>query len=167
MNQSLQLLGKISKTHGFGGKVILVSEQFLEEEIENLAEIFIMIDGLPVPFPVQEFEFKTDTSALVKLEFIDNPEKASQLTGCEVYADISYTQPDTPGLESWTGYTVYDHHHGEVGVIQGIEDYKGNIVIQIINGGQETLISLFPELVTKIDDKGRKLYIQAPDGYFE
>ena len=163
----MHLLGKISKTHGYNGTVVLISEQTLDDELENLHEIFVMIDGLPVPFPVEELELRTDTSAHLKLEFINSQNEALELTGCEVYAEVAPQEPDTEaGLEQWIGFTVIDAAYGNVGVIRQIEDYKGNIVLQIMDGTKETLISLFPELVTHIDQKERILHIQAPDGYF-
>ena len=163
----MHLLGKISKTHGYNGTVVLISEQALDDELENVPEVFLMIDGLPVPFPVEEMELRTDTSAHLKLEFIDNQNEALKLIGCEVFADVVPQEQDIEaGLEEWIGFTVHDAIHGNVGVIQQIEDYKGNIVLQIVDGKKEILISLFPELVTQIDHTAKILHIHAPDGYF-
>ena len=163
----MYLLGKISKTHGYNGTVILVSEQALDDELEDLREVFLMIDGLPVPFPVEELELRTDTSAHLKLEFIDSQNDTLGLIGCEVYAEVVPQEQDIEeGLEEWIGFTVNDAIHGNVGVIQQIEDYNGNIVLQIVDDNKETLISLYPELITKIDHSAKVLHIQAPDGYF-
>jgi len=163
----MYLLGKISKTHGYNGTVILVSEQALDDELEDLREVFLMIDGLPVPFPVEELELRTDTSAHLKLEFIDSQNEALELTGCEVFAEVIPQEQDIEaGLEEWIGFTVKDAIHGNVGVIQQIEDYNGNIVLQIVDDNKETLISLYPELIAKIDHSAKILHIHAPDGYF-
>ena len=163
----MYLLGKISKTHGYNGTVILVSEQKFDDELEHLKEIFVMIDGLSVPFPVEEWELRTDTSAFLKLEFVDSQIEALELTGCEAYAEITPTESYTEaGLEQWIGFTVDDAMHGNVGVIQKIEDYNGNTVMHVMDGKKETLISLYPELVTHIDHTAKILHIQAPDGYF-
>ena len=160
-------LGKIIKTHGYDGRVILASEQAFNDELEDLHEIFVVMDGLPVPFPVEELELRTDTSAQLKLEFVDSQNEALQLAGCEVYADVIPQEADTEAeLEQWIGFTVYDVVYGNVGVIQHIEDYHGNIVLQIVDGKKEILISLFPELVTHINHTAKTLHIQAPDGYF-
>lgn len=164
----MHLLGKISKTHGYNGTIILVSDHASpDDELENLQEIFVMIDGLSVPFPVEEMEIQTDTSAYLKLEFIDNQNEALQLIGCEVYAEITPKERNIEtGLNQWVGFSVNDVVYGNIGVIRQIEDYKGNIVLQIVNGNKETLISLFPELVTNIDHTAKTLHIHAPDGYF-
>ena len=160
-------LGKITKTHGYSGTVVLVSDQVLEDNLEYLDEIFVLIDGLQVPFPVEELRLLTDTSAHLKLEFVDNRNTALELVGCELYATIAcHDQNTETGLEQWLGFTVHDARYGKVGVILNIEDYKGNIVLQVINDDQEVLISLYPELVVRIDNHEKFLYIDAPDGYF-
>ena len=163
----MYLLGRIAKTHGYNGTVVLVSEQTLDDELEHLHEIFVVTDGLPVPFPVEELTLRTDTSAHVKLGFVDSQNEAVELTGCEVYANVVPQEKDTEaGLEQWIGFTVNDAVHGNVGVIQQIEDYNGNIVLQTVADNKETLISLYPELVTQIDHAAKILHIHAPDGYF-
>ena len=163
----LHLLGKITKTHGYSGTVVLVSGQTLDDDLEGLNEVFVMIDGLQVPFPVEELTLMTDTSARVKLEFVNNQDEAAKLSGCEVYAAvIPCEQEIEAGLEQWIGFAVHDTGYGKIGVIQEIEDYNGNMVMQVMNGDKEILISLYPELVVNIDNHAKVLHITAPDGYF-
>ena len=166
--RTLHPLGKITKTHGYNGAVVLVSERRLGDDLEeHLDEVFVVIDGLQVPFPVEEFVLLTDTSARLQLEFVGNRDEALKLTGCEVFAAVGLDEqkPEAEGLEQWTGFTVYDSKYGKIGVIQEIEDYNGNLVMQI-DGKMEILISLYPELVTRVDHDEKNLYITAPDGYF-
>lgn len=160
-------LGKITKTHGYNGAVVLVSEQELDDELENLREVFVMIDGLPVPFPVIEWELQTNTSARMYLEFVDDQNEALKLIGCEAYTEIDLQKQEAEsGLEAWIGFAVNDATYGNIGVIRQIDDYKGNIVLQVVDGQKETLISLFPGLVTDIDHQAKILNISLPDGYF-
>ena len=160
-------MGKISKTHGYNGTVVLVSDRPLDDDVERLKEIFVVIDGLQVPFPVEELVLLTDTSAHVQLEFIDSQNEAIELIGCQVYATSDLNTPEIEaGWEQWTGFAVHDTQYGEIGVIKKIEDYKGNIVMQVMNGKKETLISLFPELIAHIDQSAKTVQITAPEGYF-
>jgi len=169
MKRDIYPLGKISKTHGYSGTVVLVSDQFLDDDLECLKELFVVIDGLQVPFPVEEFTLRTDSSAHMRLEFVDNPNDAQRLVGCEVYATFvpRKKKPQAnDGLKQWIDFEVCDSKYGKVGIIRKIEDYKGNIVMQVMDGDKETLISLYPELVTNIDHHQKILHIAAPDGYF-
>ena len=169
MDQILHPLGRIIRKHGYNGTVVLVSNQPLDDDTEHLKEVFVVIDGLQVPFPVEEFVLLTDTSAHVQLEFVSNESEANELIGCEVYAAVDpYKQESKEESESeqWIGFAVHDVRYGKIGIIREIEDYKGNRVMQIMEGDRETLISLYPELVTNIDHDTKTLHITAPDGYF-
>jgi len=167
MDKKLHPLGRITKRHGYNGTVVLVSDQPLDDEVECLEEVFVVIDGLQVPFPVEEFVLLTDTSAHVKLEFVSNQEEALKLVGCEMYAAIvPHQQKPEAEWEQWIGFAVHDSKYGKIGVIQEIENYKGNIVWQVMDGDRETLISLYPELITDIDHEAKILHVTAQDGYF-
>ena len=167
MEPVLHLLGKINKTHGYSGTMVLVSNRTLDDDVEQLEEVFVVIDGLPVPFPLKAFDLLTDTSAHLQLEFIDNQNEARELTGCEVFSAVAFDEQEPEaGFETWIGYKVHDMQHGKIGVVQNMEDYKGNVVMQIMDGDRETLISLYPEMITRIDHHAKQLYITAPDGYF-
>ena len=161
-------LGKISKAHGYAGTLALVLDAPLDEKLEDLSEVFLFVDGLYVPYPIEEFAPITDTLVHIHLEFVNDREEAVKLAGCKVYANLQtpINQNVVDGFERWIGFTVHDSKNGKVGVIQKIDDYKGNIVIQIIDGGKETLLSFYPELVTNIDYDKKNLYITAPDGCF-
>ena len=160
-------LGRITKTHGYDGTVVLVSDRPLYDDAERVDEVFVVVDGLHVPFPVEELVLLTDTSAHVHLEFVDTQTEAIKLIGCQMYAAIdARKQKMEEEYEQWTGFTVQDAKYGKIGVIRKIEDYKGNIVMQVMDGNKETLISLYSELITHIDQKAKILQISAPDGYF-
>ena len=167
MKNGFYPLGKITKTRGYSGVLVIVSDKYLDDDLEELNEIFLLIDGLYVPFPVLEFTLHTDKSAHVHLEFVNNQTDALKLAGCEAYTAVAPREHEAEaGLEQWIGFTVHDSKYGMVGVVQEIEDYNGNVVIQIINGDKEILISLYPELITGIDDEAKILHIAAPEGYF-
>ena len=167
MKHTLHLIGKITKTHGYDGTVVLLSDATLVNETENLKELFLLIDGLQVPFPVQELVLITAKSARVKLEFVDDKDQARELTGCEAYATIApANEIIEEGFEKWRGFEVYDSKYGRKGIIQKVEDYNGNTVMHLMDGKNETLISIFPELVNEIDENKKKMYITAPEGCF-
>jgi len=167
MDQILHPLGRITRRHGYNGTVFLVSDHPFDDELERLEEVFVIIDGLQVPFPVEKFVLLTDTSAHVQLEFVSTREEALILVDCEMYAAIvPRKQEPEAECDQWIGFAVHDTEYGKIGIIQKIENYQGNMVMQIMDGDKEILISLYPELVTGIDHDEKLLHITAPDGYF-
>ena len=167
MTSELFPIGRITKTRGYDGTLVLVSDNPFDDDVENLNEVFILIDGLQTPFPVIQTELITETSANIQLEFVNNQNEALKLVGCDVYSAVMHIKNETEaGLEQWIGFTIYDEKYGKIGVIHEIEDYNGNIVLKVIENENETLISLFPELITSIDNNAKLLSIKAPEGYF-
>ncbi|MDR1667664.1 MAG: hypothetical protein LBS03_08260 [Bacteroidales bacterium] len=159
----MEYIGKFVKTHGFTGVLVLASELTAEEAPECPVEIFVVLDGLKVPFPVADFTFRNENTALVKLEFIDSVDEAAELAGCEVFADVKLRRPKDEENQ-WTGFAVHDAVHGNIGIINRIENFNGNIVMQVIREKKENLIPLHPQFIIKIDRKCKILYIRAPEG---
>ena len=76
-------IGKIGKPHGVKGEVSL---RFSDDVFDRVdAEYLVLeVDGILVPFFMEEYRFRTDEVALVKFEGIDTVERAAELT-------VSYT----------------------------------------------------------------------------
>jgi len=167
MKHSLYPLGKIAKTRGYAGELVMVFDQAVSDDIEEIDEVFVLIDGLQTPFPVQKMVTLTDSSALLKMEFVDSQEDAQIVTGCSVYSAEPLLQQKTKTeSEKWIGFAVSDSKHGKIGVVKRVEDYKGNVVMRVMDGDKEILISVYPELIIGIDNDAKVLSITAPDGYF-
>jgi len=167
MKQTLYHVGKISKTHGYSGTVVVVSDNQFGTNIENIKEVFLLIEGILTPFFVEEFRLLTNTSAHMRLEFVDSEQNASELVGRDVHATIASQKPKVEAERmQYIGYAVHDAKHGKVGDIVDVKDYNGNVVMQIMDGKKETLISQYAGLITKICDNSKTMYIDAPDGYF-
>ena len=83
-------IGKIGKPHGVKGEVSFLFDDDVFDRTE--ADYLVLcIDGILVPFFIDEYRFHGNASALVKFADIDTQEAARELTGCEVYF------PPTPG----------------------------------------------------------------------
>ena len=68
-------IGAIGKAHGVKGEVTV----FVDDDIFDRTDseyLLLDIDGILVPFFMEEYRFKSDTTALVKFCGIDTQEKA-------------------------------------------------------------------------------------------
>ena len=89
-------IGRLGKAHGVKGEV---SFQFDDDIFDTTdADYLILeIDGILVPFFMEEYRFRSDALALVKFCDIDTLQRASELTGCDVYFPRSIADEDTEG----------------------------------------------------------------------
>lgn len=166
MTEDLYKIGKIGKPHGVKGEV---SFHFSDDVFDRTEAEYLMlcIDGLMVPFFMEEYRFRSDETALVKFCDIDTQERASELTGCEVFFPRDVADDDDDNL-SWAeiiGYSLIDSATSKnVGKIASVDDSTINILFELEDG---TLIPASLELITNVDKKHKEIEIELPDGILD
>lgn len=162
-------IGKIGKAHGVKGEVTL---RFTDDVFDRIdAEYLILnVDGILVPFFMDEYRFRSEETALVKFCDIDTVERASELTGCDVFFPRSLAPVDDEEM-TWSqivGYTLIDvdddGKEKEVGRIDDVDDSTDNVLLTL-DGGQ--LVPAAYDLIADIDHDSRKLYMNLPDGILD
>lgn len=162
-------IGKIGKAHGVKGEVTL---RFTDDVFDRVdAEYLILnVDGILVPFFMDEYRFRSEETALVKFCDIDTVERASELTGCDVFFPRSLAPVDDEEM-TWSqivGYTLIDvdddGKEKEVGRIDDVDDSTDNVLLTL-DGGQ--LVPAAYDLIADIDHDSRKLYMNLPDGILD
>ena len=159
-------IGKLGKAHGIKGEISFLFDDDVFDRTD--ADYLILdIDGILVPFFIEEYRFKTDSNALMKFEGMDTQEQARELTGCDVYFPRELADGDNDGL-SWAalvGFELVQAQTGEVvGKIASIDDTTINILFELDNG---KLIPASEELITNVDTKKQQIEIELPEGILE
>ena len=166
--QEVIKIGKVTKTHGVSGELscTFTNDIFGEDEAPYLVAD---IDGIFVPFFIEEYRFKSDVTALIKFEDIDDTDSAKLLLGRELYFPMKYitdSQPMNCG-EGIIGYKIYSD--GKlIGTIEGVDDSTANILFSVITeSGEEFLIPATDDFVEEIDDEKREIAMNLPDGLLD
>ena len=157
-------IGKLGKTHGIKGEISMQ----VDDDVFDRAEadyLVLELDGILVPFFMEEYRFKTDETALIKFEGIDTQERARELTGTEVFFPRELAESDDSDELSYAqlvGFTVIDHATGrEVGKIDNIDDQTINIMFELTDG---TLIPASEELIEDIDTDRQTITLHIAEG---
>ena len=159
-------IGRLGKAHGVKGEV---SFQFDDDIFDTTdADYLILeIDGILVPFFMEEYRFRNDSLALVKFCDVDTQQRASELTGCDVYFPRTLAE-DSEGqlsLSSLVGFDIVEASNGKVvGKIAAIDDTTQNILFELEDG---RLIPASDELITDIDTNRQQIIMQIPTGLLE
>ena len=158
-------IGRLGKSHGIKGEV---SFQFDDDIFDRVDADYLVleIDGILVPFFMEEYRFRSDSLALVKFCDIDTQERASELTGCDVYfpRDLA-DEDDTPTLASLVGFDLIEaSNNKKVGTIASIDDSTANILFELEDG---RLIPATDDLITDINTKDRTIKMEIPEGLLE
>lgn len=84
-------IGIFNKPHGIHGELSFTFTDDIFDRVE--AEYLIcLLDGIFVPFFIEEYRFRSDTTALVKLEGVDTAERARMFTNIEVYFPVKHAE---------------------------------------------------------------------------
>lgn len=78
-------VGKISKLFGFDGGVLVNLYDTFPDDINNEEPLFVRIDTLAVPLFTESFDRRGKRTAMVRFADIDNPVRAGELIGLELF----------------------------------------------------------------------------------
>lgn len=159
-------IGRLGKSHGVRGEVSFLFDDDVFDRVD--ANYLILdIDGILVPFFIEEYRFRSDTTALMKFEGIDTQERARELTGCDVYFPRNLTASDDDSI-SWSaivGFDIIDAStEKSIGRIASIDDSTLNILFCLEDGH---LIPASEDLITQIDQQARTITMHLPAGLLD
>lgn len=165
-DESVYRIGQITRTHGVKGEVAL---SFTDDVWDRADASFLVlrIDGILVPFFMEEYRFRSNTVALVKFIGYDSSESARELCGTDVYFPHELTPEVSPDDEfAWnhfTGFRVVDKNVGYLGDIDHVDDSTSNVLFFV----GSLMIPAVEEFVTAIDHAARTVEVNLPPELIE
>lgn len=161
-------IGVLGKPHGVRGEINFnfTDDSFDNEEVDFL---LFLLDGILVPFFIEEYRFRSDDTAIIKLEGIDTNEQARAYSGTEIYLPLDHLEEDDsiPSWNFFVGFEVVDIHHGRLGTVAHVDDSTLNTLFVIEGPQGEILLPAHEAFITALDRKKRKLTVDIPDGLLE
>ena len=159
-------IGRLGKSHGVKGEV---SFQFDDDIFDRVDADYLVldIDGILVPFFLEEYRFRNDSVCIVKFCDIDTQHRAQELTGCDVFFPRALAEEadEQPSLASLVGFTIVKASDGKnIGNIAAIDDSTINILFELEDG---TLIPASDELIEDIDTEQKQIRMNIPKGLLE
>ena len=149
-------IAKILKSNGTDGRILMGVRDIALEEIDIKEPLFIVFDGLEVPFFIEDIKPRGSSKAIVKFYDVDNLDDAEELAGREVYLDAELEDGQE---EDFTGWQVLDNGR-PVGKVSGMEPIPGNLCIYVGN----TMIPLHEDFILSCDSESRTLDLNIPEG---
>lgn len=163
-------IGRFAKPHGVKGEISLLTTCDLFDGTEE-PYIVCDIDGILVPFFVEEYRYKSDNVMLLKLEYVNTEEAAREFVNCDVYYPLEGMEEETlVGDMTWDGfigYTVTDQKHGLLGEIKEIDETTINVLLRIDYKGEELLFPAAEELIVEVNHSGKEMTVTLPEGLLE
>ena len=176
---NLQQIAQVLKSNGTDGELVLGFREIAPEDINLNEPVFIVFDGLPVPFFIESFTKRGNTKALVRLTDICSMEDVEEIAGKAVYVDDSQIPEMTledDGYAALVGWMVLtpaqtpdqaedeDMELYEVGEITDFLDIPNNPCIEVETENGAVMIPLHEDFIMSIDPEYQEIIMQIPAG---
>lgn len=159
-------IGILNKPHGVKGEITFTFTSDVWDRVD--ADYLICeVDGILVPFFLEEYRFRTDHSAIVKFLGMDSVESVQEMTGLKVFFPYRLTphddEEDGYTWQYFQGFRVEDANGHELGMIESVDDATENVLFEI----GDLLVPAADDLILDIDHEGKIIKMQLPEGLTE
>lgn len=183
---SLQQIAQVLKSNGTDGELVMSFRSIDPEEIDVNEPVFIVFDGLPVPFFVESLSRRGTKKAVVKLTGICSQEDAEEIAGKAVYTQEAHSDGtfdlEKDGLAALVGWTLLapvnedcaedgncddcdeEIEVGEIGTITGYIDIPNNPCIEAGTKNGTVMIPFHEDLIISVDFENQELIMNIPSG---
>lgn len=164
-------IGKLTKAHGLKGEM---NFHFTDDVWDRADSDYLIceVDGILIPFYLEEYRFRSDSSALVKFEDLNTADAVQFLVNSDVYLEKKYQEElgdDEVSLNYFIGFTLIDGNNGAViGNITDIDDNTENWLFVVSRpDGKEIMIPAHEEFISEIKKEERKMIMNLPIGLLD
>ncbi len=181
-------IAQVLKSNGTDGELVMSFREIAPEDINLQEPVFIVFDGLPVPFFIESFQKRGNTKALVRLTDINSQEDVEEIAGKAVYiedeslAELSLEEDGYAALVGWTVLSPgmlkpVDHDKKgptslpnetdflyEIGEITNFMDIPNNPCIEVESPDGAVILPLHEDFILGIDPENREIVMQIPEG---
>ena len=183
---NLQQIAQVLKSNGTDGELVMGFREIAPEDISLNEPVFIVFDGLPVPFFIESFSKRGNAKALVRLTDIRSMEDAEELAGKAVYVEeeslpemtleedgyaaligwllLTPEIPDQVGNDEETSLPATTGNLYEVGEITDFIDIPNNPCIEVDTKNGAVMIPLHEDLILSVDPENLEIVMQIPAG---
>ena len=160
-------IGLFNKPRGIHGELQFTFTDDIFDRVD-CDYLICLLDGIFVPFFIEEYRFRSDSTALVKLEGIDTAERARMFTNVEVYFPVKHAEEAEDGELSWNffvGFRMEDVRHGELGEVVEVDTTTVNTLFVVEQeDGEELLIPAQEEFIVEINQEKKLITVELPEG---
>lgn len=175
MSEYIQI-GYTQKTHGVAGELkLFIEERYWEDFLKN-ERLFIDVKGIKVPYFIETMRGKE--TPIVKFEDVDSKEAAFGLQSRGLFLrpedlvpederEFEPAEDETLPFARVTGYTLIDATLGELGPIEDVFELPQQQMAVLRYQQREVLVPLHEQFIQSVDEAGKRLYVDLPEGLLE
>lgn len=155
--------GKVRRTHGYQGELIVTLASPSYEEI--LPEfLFAVIDEIPIPYRVEQIRGSIE-QLILKLQELHNLCDAKPFVGCDLLIlKKELPEEDESDGSQIIGYTLLHKNREIIGEIVAIDNTTANILllVELETNHKQIPIPLTSQWLISLDDQNKQLILDFP-----
>ena len=165
-------IGSFNKPHGFNGEISATFDYDID--VISDIECFITdVNGIFVPFFAETIRAKNNSTALIKLDGIDDDKGVKFLVNHTIYAQKASFKPaqidvdadsDELPLDFFIGFTINTTDGTSIGEITDVDCATENYLF-IVN--KNVFVPATDDFITDIDFENKILEMDLPEGIFD
>jgi len=151
------------------GELLFTFDDDIFDQVEA-DYIVCLMDGILVPFFFESYRFRSDSTALIKLEGIDTEQQARRMTNVEVYFPKEHAEKLEDNELTWNyfvGFLIKDINKGEIGKVTDVDDSTINTLFVVDHKGNEVLIPAQDDFMVELNRKKKVITMHLPEGLLE
>jgi 16S rRNA processing protein RimM len=165
--RGLICVGRILKSYGAKGEVVVVSETEYPETLVEYKYFYIRYKGEQKKLDVETAK-KSRRRFIFKFKDIETLEKAKAIEGHYLFVkreDLIETDDEGFYVFDLEGLTAFDEKGKKVGILETVMKRKPYDYFIILNEeGREIILPAIKEYIKKIDFENEKIILNIPEG---
>ncbi len=168
-------IAQVLKSNGTDGELVMSFREIAPEDINLKEPVFIVFDGLPVPFFIESLVKRGHSKALVHLTGIRSQEDVDEIAGKAVYIEDDNAPELTleeDGFAALVGWLVLTPEGDlstslevtEIGEITDFIDIPNNPCIEVETENGAVMLPLHQDLILSVNPENQEIIMLIPAG---
>ncbi len=160
-------LGRVVSKYSFKGEVLVKLDTDDPEIYQNLESVFVSLGNNLVPFFIDRCRLHKSDLLRIDFEEVKTESDADRIMRSALYLPLAML-PKLKGDKFYfhevIGFTLMDSVHGDIGIIQSVNDSTAQSLFEVQKGEKQLLIPITDEIITKVDRNNKTIAVTTPEG---
>lgn len=160
-------LGKVVSKYSFKGEVLVKLDTDEPDIYENMESVLVSLGNNLVPFFIDRCRLHKSNLLRIDFEEVKDEASADNIIGSELYLPLTMLPPLKGNkfyFHEVIGFIVLDEVHGDIGIVESINDSASQDLFEIKKGDKELLIPVSDDIIKKVDRENKTIFVKTPEG---
>lgn len=160
-------LGKVVSKYSFKGEVLIKLDTDEPDIYEKMESVLVSLGNNLIPFFIDRCRLHKSNLLRIDFEEVKDEPTADKMIGAELYLPLTMLPPLTGNkfyYHEVIGFTIMDEVHGDIGVVESINDNASQDLFEVKKGDKELFIPINDDIITKVDRENKTIHVKTPEG---